>query len=100
MQWCPLFFGPYNSIWALCCLECSSFDTEQVGGGVGRGVVDDRGVIVGNGRQGWRTGSGWPLFRAGGGTGMAIDNEGGAEDNQTLLGIGSPSPLQVQQRES
>ena len=36
----------------------------------------------------------------GGGMGMAIDNEGGAEDDRTLLGIGSPSPLQVQQRES
>ena len=35
----------------------------------------------------------------GGGTGMEIDREGGAKDDCTLLGIGSPSPLQVQQRE-
>ena len=36
----------------------------------------------------------------GGGMGMAIDKEGGAKDNRTRLGIGSLSPLQVQQRES
>ena len=36
----------------------------------------------------------------GGGTGMVIDKEGGAEDNQTLSGTGSPSPLQIQQMES
>ena len=34
------------------------------------------------------------------GMGMAIDREGGAEADHTPLGIGSPSPLQVQQRES
>ena len=34
------------------------------------------------------------------GTGMVIDKEGGAEADRTLLEIGSPSPLQVQQRES
>ena len=34
------------------------------------------------------------------GMGMAIDKEGGAELDHTLSGIGSPSPLQVQQRES
>ena len=36
----------------------------------------------------------------GGGMGMAIDREGGADDDRNLSGIGSPSPLQVQQRES
>ena len=36
----------------------------------------------------------------GGGTGMAIDREGGAEEDCTPSGKGSPSPLQVQQRES
>ena len=36
----------------------------------------------------------------GGGMEMATDNEGGAEDDQTLSGTGSPSPLQVQQMES
>ena len=35
-----------------------------------------------------------------GGMGMAIDKEGEAEADCTPLGIGSPSPLQVQQRES
>ena len=36
----------------------------------------------------------------GGGSGMAIDKEGGAEADRTRSGIGCPSPLQVQQRES
>ena len=36
----------------------------------------------------------------GGGTGMAIDKEGGAEADCNQSGIGCPSPLQVQQRES
>ena len=36
----------------------------------------------------------------GGGTGMAIDNLGGAEEDRTRSGIGSPSPLQTQHKES
>ena len=36
----------------------------------------------------------------GGGTEMAIDKEGGAEADRNQSGIGCPSPLQVQQRES
>ena len=36
----------------------------------------------------------------GGGMGIAIDKEGGAEADRTRSGIGSPSPLQVQQRDS
>ena len=36
----------------------------------------------------------------GGGTRMATDKEGGAEADLTRSGRGSPSPLQVQQRES
>ena len=36
----------------------------------------------------------------GGGMGMVTDKEGGAEADHTRSGIGSPSPLQVQQRES
>ena len=36
----------------------------------------------------------------GGGMGMAIDKEGGAEADSSQSGIGCPSPLQVQQRES
>ena len=34
------------------------------------------------------------------GMGMAIDKAGGAEVDRTRSGIGCPSPLQVQQRES
>ena len=34
------------------------------------------------------------------GMGMAIDNEGGAEADRNRSGIGSPFPVQVQQRES
>ena len=33
------------------------------------------------------------------GTEMAIDKLGGAEEERSQSGIGSPSPLQVQQRE-
>ena len=36
----------------------------------------------------------------GGGMGMAMDKEGGAEADRNQSGIGCPSPLQVQQRES
>ena len=36
----------------------------------------------------------------GGGMGMAIDNEGGAKADRNQSGIGSPFPVQVQQRES
>ena len=64
LQRCPLFFGLYKSIRSLHRLERSSFDTERVGGGVGRGVGDDGGLVVGNGREGWRTRSGWPLSSA------------------------------------
>ena len=35
-----------------------------------------------------------------GGTGMAIDNEGGGEAGRNRSGIGFPFPVQVQQRES
>ena len=34
------------------------------------------------------------------GMGMAIDREGGAKLDQTQSGIGCPSPLQVQHKES
>ena len=36
----------------------------------------------------------------GGGTGMAMDKLGGAEEDRTRSGIGSPSPLQIQHKES
>ena len=60
-------------------MQCAPFNTEPVGGGVGRGVRDDGGVIVGNRREGWRTGSGWPSSRARQRDRMAIDKEGGAK---------------------
>ena len=34
------------------------------------------------------------------GMGMAIEREGGVDEDHNLSGIGSPSRLQVQQRES
>ena len=38
--------------------------------------------------------------RQGAGMGMATDKVGGAKEECSWSGIGSPSPLQVQQRES
>ena len=64
LQRCPLFLSPYKSIRSLSHLERLPFDMKQVGGGVGRRVGDDGGVIVGNRREGWRTRSGWPSSRA------------------------------------
>ena len=52
------------------------------------------------GERGGGLGVGGLRPEQGRGTGMAIDREGGAEADHTPLGIGSPSPLQVQQRES
>ena len=52
------------------------------------------------GERGGGPGVGGLRPEQGGGTGMAIDREGGAEADRTLSGIGSPSPLQVQQRKS
>ena len=52
------------------------------------------------GERGGRPGVGGLCPRQGGGMGIAIDNEGGAEADHTQSGIGCPSPLQVQQRES
>ena len=51
------------------------------------------------GERGGGPGVGGLCPERGRGTGMVIDKEGGAEDDQTQSGIGSPSPLQVQQRE-
>ena len=52
------------------------------------------------GERGGGPGVGGLCPEQGGGMEMAIDREGGAEYDQTQSGIGSPSPLQVQQRES
>ena len=60
---CPLFISPYKSVWALHHLERLSFNEEWVGRGVRRGVGDEGEVIAADRREGWRTGSGWPLSR-------------------------------------
>ena len=93
----PFFVGPYEPLRALCCLECLTFDLEWVGGRVVWGVRDDGGVM---GERGGGPGVAGLRPVWGGGMGMAIDREGGAEADCTRSGIGCPSPLQVQQRES
>ena len=52
------------------------------------------------GERGGGPGVGGLRPRQGGGTRMATDKLGGAEADRTQSGIGSPSPLQVQQMES
>ena len=61
------------------------------------GIMEESSLLMGE--RGGGPGVGGLHPRQGGGTGMAIDKEGGAEDDHTWSGIGSPSPLQVQQRE-
>ena len=56
--------------------------------------------LLETGERGGGLGVGGLHPRRGGGTGMAIYKEGGAKADCTQSGIGSPSPLQVQQRES
>ena len=62
------------------------------------GMKEDSSLLTGE-RGGGPGVAGLRLVR-GGGTGMAIDNEGGAEADHNRSGIGSPFPVQVQQRES
>ena len=52
------------------------------------------------GERGGGVGVGAHHPEQGRGTGMAIEREGGTEEEQTLSGRGSPSPLEVQHRES
>ena len=52
------------------------------------------------GERGGRLGVAGLCPERGRGMGMAIDKEGGAKADHTQSGIGCPSPLQVQQRES
>ena len=52
------------------------------------------------GERGGGPGVGGLCPEQGEGTGMEIDKEGGAKEDHTHSGRGSPSPLQVQQRES
>ena len=52
------------------------------------------------GERGGGPGVGGLCPARGGGTGMAIDKLGGAKEDRTRSGIGSPSPLQTQHKES
>ena len=56
--------------------------------------------LLETGERGGGPGVGGLHLELGGGTGMAIDKLGGAEEEWSPSGRGSPSPLQVQQRES
>ena len=51
------------------------------------------------GERGGGLGVGGLCPARGGGMGMAIDKLGGAEEDRTWSGIGSPSPLQTQHKE-
>ena len=62
------------------------------------GMTEESSLVMGE--RGGGLGVGDLCPERGGGMGMGIDREGGAEADCTLSGIGSPSPLQVQQRES
>ena len=62
------------------------------------GMTEDSSLVMGE--RGGGPGVAGLHPERGGGMGMAIDREGGAEDDRTLSGRGSPSPLQVQKRES
>ena len=62
------------------------------------GMMEESSSVTGE--RGGGPGVGGLCPGRGGGMGMAIDREGGAEADHTLSGIGSPSPLEVQQRES
>ena len=62
------------------------------------GMMEDLLLVMGE--RGGEPGVGGLRPVRGGGTGMAIDKLGGAEADRTRSGIGSPSPLQTQHKES
>ena len=62
------------------------------------GMTEDLSLVTGERGGGLGVGGLRPV--QGGGTGMAIDRRGGAKEDRTQLGIGSPSPLQTQHKES
>ena len=62
------------------------------------GMTEDSSLVTGERGGGPGVGGLRPV--RGGGTGMAIDKLGGAEEDRTRSGIGSPSPLQTQHKES
>ena len=61
------------------------------------GMMEDLLLLMGE--RGGGPGVGGLCPEQGGGMGMAVDKDGGVEEEQAP-GIGSPFPLQVQQRES
>ena len=61
------------------------------------GMTEESSLLMGE--RGGGLGVGGLCPERGGGTGMAIDKEGGAKADHTQSGIGSPSPLQVQHME-
>ena len=62
------------------------------------GMTEDSLLVTGE--RGGGSGVGGLCPMRGGGTGMAIDKLGGAEAERTRSGIGSPSPLKTQHKES
>ena len=62
------------------------------------GMTEDSSLVTGE--RGGGPGVGGLRPMQGGGMGMAIDRLGGAEEERTLSGTGSPSPLQTQHKES
>ena len=62
------------------------------------GMTEDSSSVTGE--RGGGPGVGGLRPMRGRGTGMAIDKPGGAKADRTWLGIGSPSPLQTQHKES
>ena len=72
--------------------------------GLGEESVEESGMTEDSlsvtGERGGGPGVGGLCPVRGGGTGMAIDKLGGAEEDCTQSGIGSPSPLQTQHKES
>ena len=62
------------------------------------GMTEDSPSVTGE--RGGGPGVGGLRPMRGEGTGMAIDKRGGAEEERTRSGIGSPSPLQTQHKES
>ena len=71
--------------------------------GLGEESVEELGMMEESssvtGERGGGPGVGGLRPVRGGGTGMAIDKLGGAEEDCTRSGIGSPSPLQTQHKE-
>ena len=82
MQCGPFFVGPHNALWALRHSERSTFDMEQVGEELSESGMMEESLSVMGERGGGLGVAGLCPVR-GGGMGMAIDKEGGAEADHT-----------------